>query len=91
MVVVVCYDVVDNKKRYRLAKLMKNYGSRVQKSVFECTLDERQYLTMKQSVEKLIDWELDSVRYYSLCRGCLRNVEISGLGIVTEDEDVMFV
>ncbi|MEW6140284.1 MAG: CRISPR-associated endonuclease Cas2, partial [Thermodesulfobacteriota bacterium] len=37
--VVVCYDVVDDRTRTRLAKLMQNYGNRVQKSVFECTVD----------------------------------------------------
>jgi CRISPR-associated protein Cas2 len=91
MFICVCYDIVDNDRRRRLAKLMKGYGERVQKSVFECALDDGRYLKMKQEIEKLIDWEEDSVRYYNLCKGCLKNIDISGFGVVREDEDVMVV
>lgn len=91
MYIVVCYDIVDDKKRQRLAKLMKGYGERVQKSVFECRLDDGKYLKMKQEIEKLIDWEDDSVRYYNLCRGCSKNVAISGCGVVREEDDVIVV
>ena len=88
---VVCYDIVDDGKRRRLAKLLKSYGERVQKSVFECRIDERRYLKMKEEVARLIDWEEDSVRYYALCRGCRKLVEISGVGLVREDEDLIVV
>lgn len=91
MFVVVSYDIVDDKKRLRVAKLMKNYGVRVQKSVFECRLDDRRYLKMKEQIEKVIDWEEDGVRYYALCAGCLKNIDISGVGVVLEDEDVVVV
>lgn len=91
MFVVVSYDIVDDKKRLRIAKLLKGYGERVQKSVFECRLDDRRYLKMKQEIEKIIDWEEDGVRYYVLCAGCVRNIDISGIGVVREDEDVIVV
>jgi CRISPR-associated protein Cas2 len=32
---VVCYDVVDDRRRNRIFKLLKDYGRRVQYSVFE--------------------------------------------------------
>jgi CRISPR-associated protein Cas2 len=89
--VVVSYDIVDDKKRLRVAKLLKSYGERVQKIVFECRLDDRLYLKMKREIEKIIDWEEDGVRYYILCAGCLKNVDISGIGFVREDEDVIIV
>ena len=91
MFVVVSYDIVDDKKRLRVAKLLKSYGERVQKSVFECRLDDRLYLKMKREIEKIIDWEEDGVIYYILCAGCLKNVDISGIGYVREDEDVIVV
>jgi CRISPR-associated protein Cas2 len=89
--VVVSYDIVNDKKRLRVAKTLKSYGERVQKSVFECRLDDRLYLKMKREVEKIIDWEEDGVRYYILCAGCLKNVDISGVGFVRGDEDVIIV
>ncbi|MCX5863372.1 MAG: CRISPR-associated endonuclease Cas2 [Deltaproteobacteria bacterium] len=91
MFVVVAYDIVDDRKRLRVAKLMKSYGVRVQKSVFECILDDRRYLKMKEQVEKLIDWEDDGVRYYILCAGCVKNIDTSGVGVIMEDEDVIVV
>jgi CRISPR-associated protein Cas2 len=70
---------------------MKSYGERVQKSVFECRIDDGKFLKMKQAIEKLIDWEEDSVRYYHLCKGCWKNVDISGWGVVREEEEVIVV
>lgn len=87
MYVLVSYDIVDNRIRTRVMKLLKNLGHRVQLSVYECAdIDERRYKRMKAAVEKLIDKNLDSVRYYHLCKGCLQNVEICGWGDQLADE-----
>jgi CRISPR-associated protein Cas2 len=83
--VVVSYDVVNDKTRTKLAKLLFNYGRRVQKSVFECVLDEKRLLEMQAKINKAIDAEVDSVRYYSLCQRCVAGIDIVGLGTVTED------
>lgn len=91
MFMIVTYDIVDDRKRLQIAKLMKNFGERVQKSVFECRLDDRRFLKMKQEIEKIIDWEEDSVRYYSLCSACVKNINISGAGFVREEDDVVVV
>ena len=68
MFVVVAYDIVDNSKRNRLAKILCNFGRRVQKSVFECQLDDGRFLKMKESIEKEIDPQWDSVRIHALRR-----------------------
>jgi len=77
----VCFDIVDDRTRYRAVKVLKSYGQRVQKSVFECSsLTEEQFLKMKQRLEDCIDSAEDTVRYYFLCRQCLPKVEYSGIG-----------
>lgn len=91
MFVVISYDIVDDKKRLQVSKLLKNFGNRVQKSVFECRIDEKQYLDIKGKLEKIIDMENDSVRYYSLCQRCIESISISGWGTVKEDEDVIII
>jgi CRISPR-associated protein Cas2 len=91
MFVTVAYDVVDDRKRARLSKALSEYGRRVQKSVFECEVDEGQYLRMRERVEKEIDPEEDSVRYYPLCARCLGNIQVYGLGVVREEEEVVIV
>lgn len=91
MFVVVTYDIVNDRTRSRLAKIISDFGNRVQKSVFECRIDDRQYLKMKERIEKEIDQEEDSVRYYFLCAKCSGNIQVSGWGAIREDEDVIIV
>ncbi len=43
MYLIVAYDVVDNNRRRKLAKLTRNFGARVQKSVFEMDIDNQNY------------------------------------------------
>ena len=77
----VCFDIVDNRIRYRVVKILKKFGMRVQKSVFECpNLTEEQYLKMKHKIESFIDAAEDSVRYYCLSKNCVWRTEYSGIG-----------
>lgn len=71
MMVLVTYDVntesIEGKKRLRhVAKLCQGYGQRVQNSVFECLVDQTQWIDFKYKLEKTIDGESDSLRYYFL-------------------------
>ncbi len=91
MFITISYDITDDRRRTKLAKLLSNYGTRVQKSVFEFQLDDRQFLRLKRDIETLIDWEEDSVRYYFLCQRCQGNIAVSGWGTIPEDEDVIIV
>jgi len=77
----VCFDIVDNRTRYRAVKVLKSYGVRVQKSVFECpNLTEERFVKMKAQLDEVIDHTEDTFRFYPLCRGCVANVEFSGIG-----------
>ena len=49
--VVVIYDIIDNKRRLKVSKILNGYGKRVQKSAFECIIDKKQYDAL---VEKLM-------------------------------------
>lgn len=71
MLVLITYDVnTENAAgRRRLRKVAKecvNYGQRVQNSVFECNLDAAKLELVKHKLEKLIDPERDSLRFYNL-------------------------
>ena len=86
MYVLVAYAIISDKVRTKVLKHLRNFGERIQLSAFECDLDEAQFTTMKDGVEKLIDGGEDRVRYYRLCKGCTRRVVISGWGEIREDE-----
>lgn len=91
MFVMISYDVVKDKDRIKLMKFLKDYGERVQKSVFECNLSHETYEKVKKGVEEIINKRKDRVRYYRICKGCIGKIEISGWGEVTEDEDFIVV
>lgn len=71
MLVVITYDVcteteAGKNRLHKMAKQCKNYGQRVQDSVFECIVNPVQLVELKNKIEKVIDIESDSVRYYYL-------------------------
>lgn len=91
MLVMISYDIVDDKKRLKLMKFLKDYGNRVQKSVFECNLSPGIYNQVKSGVAEIINKREDRVRYYRICKGCVEKVEISGWGEVTEEEEFILI
>ena len=83
MLVVVSYDVNvqsdgGTKRLRKVAKLCENYGQRVQYSVFECLLDPVQWSELKFELEKAIDGQKDSLRYYFLGANWQKRVGHSG-------------
>ena len=87
MYILVCFDISEDRIRYRVVKVLKGFGKRVQKSVFECgNLSEEGFLKMKNRIEDLIDHAEDSVRYYPFCRACIRRIEASGSGELPDAE-----
>ena len=71
MQVLVTYDVAtekeDGKKRLRkVAQVCKNFGQRVQKSVFECLVDQAQYEQLLRDLVNCIDEKEDNLRIYRL-------------------------
>ena len=88
--IVVSYDISDPKRLLRVGKIMKDYGERVLKSVFECHLTPKQFVSMKNRIDKTIDHMEDTVRFYFVCDKCIERAEFSGQGMpFTRDEDVI--
>lgn len=71
MLVLVTYDVStetpEGRRRLRrVARQCVNYGQRVQKSVFECVVDNAQWIQLKAKLVAEIDESRDSLRFYFL-------------------------
>jgi CRISPR-associated protein Cas2 len=62
----------------RVAKACRDFGQRVQFSVFEIEVDPAQWTTLKARLESIIDLEFDSLRYYHLGANWQRRVEHVG-------------
>lgn len=97
MLVVVSYDVnVSTKEgRRRLRKVAKtcvDYGQRVQYSVFECLVDPGQWIGLRNSLVKEINFKTDSLRFYFLGANWKRRVEhIGAKGILDLEEGVLII
>lgn len=85
MLTLISYDIVDNKRRTRVMQLLKGYGTRVQRSVFECHLDPAAHAILGRELRDLIDQDTDSVRCYPLDANAVQRITILGIGKVTSE------
>ena len=89
---IIAFDISDDKKRYRVVKVLHEHATRVQKSVFEAPLLERaSYLRLRSRLERLIDPGTDSLRYYRLCATCTASIEHYGAGAGVLDDPLSVV
>ncbi|MHB8252979.1 MAG: CRISPR-associated endonuclease Cas2 [Acidiferrobacter sp.] len=89
MLIIVTYDVSTEtpsgrKRLRRVAKACEKMGQRVQKSVFECTVDEMQFEQLERTLLDEIDENEDNLRFYRITEpvgvrvkqhGCFRSVD----------------
>ena len=83
MMVLVSYDVATTeeggqRRLRRVAKACKDYGQRVQYSVFECEVDPATWTLLKQRLIREANLEKDSLRFYFLGSNWKRRVEHLG-------------
>lgn len=64
MLVLVAYDIPDNRRRTKLSNFLERYGRRVQKSVFECFIDMAEMKKLHTAVSNRIKLPDDNVRFY---------------------------
>ncbi|MFQ5578540.1 MAG: CRISPR-associated endonuclease Cas2 [Anaerolineae bacterium] len=89
--ILVVYDISSNKRRTKLHNRLKDFGSPVQYSVFECLLNGEETTAMKRAVQKIIKPRLDRVRYYPMCNRCLKGIEITSGPEALHHTDVTIV
>ena len=96
MFVLVSYDVaLDDetgaRRLRRVAKACKDFGQRVQYSVFECIVNPAQWAVLKQRLIKEINEEKDSLRFYYLGSNWKRRVEHVGAKKAIDPEGPLIV
>lgn len=83
MMLVLTYDVdtttsSGEKRLRRVAKTCERYGIRVQNSVFEVVVDASQLVVLKDELSKIIDNDLDSIRFYRLGNTYKNRIDVMG-------------
>lgn len=96
MMLVVAYDVdtTDREGARRLrkvARLCERYGVRVQNSVFEVLVDPAQLAQLKANIQKEIQPETDSVRFYRLGSNYKTKIEVIGRAAPIETGEPLLI
>lgn len=83
MIYLVCYDIrtegkADHRRLRRVAKLLETHGVRVQKSVFEITMNPARFRYVREAALALIDRERDSLIIYEIIGAKEANLEFHG-------------
>ena len=76
----VCYDIRDDRRRLRIARMLEGAGVRVQYSVFECSLAPDQVRELVGRLEVELDPSQDRVHVFNLCGKDLSDVRVQGQG-----------
>jgi CRISPR-associated protein Cas2 len=85
MLVLVTYDVATVEKAgqrrlRKVAQACEDYGTRVQKSVFECQVGQKEWVLLRDRLLREIKPEEDSLRFYFLDAEAVKRTEHHGIG-----------
>jgi len=88
---IVAYDIADPKRLQKIAKVMKDYGIRVQKSIFEVEVSEASFREMRGRAEMILEPAVDGVKFFPLCERCSDTLVAFGLCAVFPEEGTVLV
>jgi CRISPR-associated protein Cas2 len=96
MNILVSYDVntetKEGRRRLRkVATVCKNYGQRVQLSVFECQVNEVQYEALRAQLVGIINKKLDNLRFYKLSTPREKSVEVYGVDYYVDFDEPLIL
>ena len=95
MLVLISYDVASDdtgqRRLRRVARACKDFGQRVQYSVFECIVDPAQWTKLKERLVSEINPEKDSLRFYYLGSNWKHRVEHIGAKPSIEQDGPLIV
>ncbi len=88
MVRVIAYDIASPKRLRRVAKTCLDYGIRIEKSVFECDLNDSQFAELWVKLKRITVANEDSLVAYSMCKKCENGVLTEGLTVRPQKVDL---
>ena len=83
MTTLVCYDITGDNTRARVSAALQQWGDRIQKSVFLCTLTPDDQTELITRLTDMIDTNTDSIYLIDLCRTCWDTAHVIGQTTVT--------
>ena len=86
----VCYDIRDDKRLRKAAKLLEGYGERIQYSIFRVRLSPRDEQKLRWELARLLEGE-DSWLIIPLCAACVAKLRRHDASRSWPDEPTDFV
>ena len=91
MIYFIAYDIADTKRLHKAARILENFGMRVQYSFFECEMTEEQKDTVVSELLHVINTKKDRLVVYPVCEDCLQSVKMIGNGSFFKPENFMIL
>lgn len=87
MYILAIYDIAEPHRLNKVAKILKDYGIRVQQSKFEIEVTDKSFRELQSRISEVICESDDGVKYIPLCDGCRHKTEIIGKGRYIDPEN----
>ena len=87
---VVAYDIPNDQRRTKVHKVLSGFGQWTQYSLFECFLTAKERVLLWDRLDRLLEPDEDSVRFYRLCERCVTKTRTVG-GPKPEEKQVFIV
>lgn len=96
MLIVAAYDVDTTTssgaaRLRKVAKACERLGIRVQNSVFELKIDQTQFLSLRHTLEKIIDPDKDSIHFYRLGNHYEGKITFIGRPLRIQQDDTLIL
>ena len=85
MIYIVAYDIANNRRRLKVAKILESWGYRIQESVFQLRLDTATLARVRSRLTALISDSEDVIHIYRICSSCADRADILGAAIALDD------
>lgn len=84
MLSLVAYDITSPKRLARVARICEDYGARVQYSLFECRLEEKEFAEFWLLLLNEIDESEDRLVAYKIDAKCAKDTLTAGTMVCSE-------
>jgi CRISPR-associated protein Cas2 len=82
---VITYDVVEDRRRARIAHTLQAHGQRIQRSVFVCTVDPTVVTGLRRQLDRMLDPDTDSIYVFRQCASCWSATGLHGQAVRQEE------
>ncbi len=80
MTYIFCYDIAHPKRLNKIAKILEDFGIRIQKSIFQCEMRKDAMEQLERRIAAIVNKRKDSFFIYPLCEDCGRRSLKDGKG-----------